>query len=134
MQRLLIDLNQVGDGALLEKANKAMQEIINNIADPNTDAVKSRGMTIKISFKPNEERDLAQAQIDIKTSLAPVKGVSTKFIIGETSTGFTAGEMKSSIPGQFFVDVEDGQVKDDKGVAVSELEKEQVKEKVVTFK
>lgn len=42
--------------------------------------------------------------------------------------------MKSSIPGQFFVDA-DGEVKDDKGIKVSELEKAQQdeSEKVVKF-
>lgn len=132
--RQLIDLNNIANGALLEKANQAMQQIVDNIADPNTDSKKTRSITIKIEFKANEERDLAQTEINVKAALAPTKGTSTKFLIGETDTGFTAGEMKSSIPGQFFVDA-DGEVKDDKGIKVSELEKAQQdeSEKVVKF-
>lgn len=39
--RQLIDLNNIANGALLEKANQAMQQIVDNIADPNTDSKKN---------------------------------------------------------------------------------------------
>ncbi|MEK5528492.1 replication terminator protein [Viridibacillus sp. FSL R5-0468] len=132
--RQIIDLNTVAEGALLEKANQAMQQVVENISDPNTEATKIRKVTIVLTLKPNDERDLAPMQIDVKTQLAPAKGVNTKFLIGEDSAGFTAGEMKSGMPGQMFIDQE-GDVADDKGVKVENIENQEnvEKEKVVLF-
>lgn len=127
----IINLNTVANGALLEKANQAMKQIIENIIDPNTDATKTRKLTMTVTLKPNENRDLAPATIDVKASLAPAKGVNTNFILGEDSAGATGAEMKSGIPGQMFIDQE-GDIADDKGVKVDELEAQ--KEKIVKFK
>lgn len=136
--RNIINLNAVAEGALLEKANQAMQKIIENIMDPNTDATKTRKLTMTVTLKPNENRDLAPAVIDVKTTLAPTKGVNTNFILGEDSAGATGAEMKSGIPGQMFIDKE-GDIANDRGVKLDELEKrEQDKqiqeEKIVKFK
>lgn len=133
MPKTLIDLNTLANGALLEKANKEMQSIVDNVSDPNTNPTAKRELTIKIVFSPNEERDILQTEVSVKSKLSPQKGVSTKFLVGETSTGHTAGEMKSNIPGQFFIDT-DGEVKDDHGTTVDELEKTEENEKIVKFK
>lgn len=130
-----INLNTLAEGALLEKANMAMQQIFENIQDPNTEATKPRKLTMIVTLKPNEKRDLAPATIDVRTNLAPVKGVDTNFIIGEDSDGITGAEMKSSIPGQMFID-RDGDVADDLGHKVEnppQKETDEKVEKVVKF-
>jgi len=132
--RKIIDLNTVADGALLDKVNKAMQQVVDNIADLNTDPTKMRKVTITISMKPNEERDLIQMEIKAVPSLAPAKGTNTKFLIGEDNGGVTAAEMKSGMPGQMFID-KDGDVSTDKGEKIEKVESNKsVDEKVVSFK
>lgn len=129
-----INLNTVANGALLEKANLAVKQIFQNIYDPNTEPTKARKLTMTVTFKPNESRDLATALIDVKTALAPAKGANTNFIIGEDAEGVTGAEMKSGIPGQMFIDA-DGDLADDKGNKLSETKsQEEETKKVVEFK
>jgi hypothetical protein len=45
-----IDLNTFANGALAERANEELQKILENIADPNTDAKKKRKLTLTITL------------------------------------------------------------------------------------
>ena len=55
----IINLETLAEGGLTEKVNMALQEVLNNIIDPNTDYKVKRKLTIDITFISQEDRDLA---------------------------------------------------------------------------
>ena len=91
----------------------ALREVLNNIADPNTDYKVKRKLTIDITFISQEDRDLALLDIQTKTKLAPPKSIGTKIVIGtDGKGGVMASEFGKQIPGQSVmrVDEETGEV------------------------
>lgn len=62
-----INIEEFAGGALSVQVNKAIEEVTENIQDPNTDAQKARRTTITIEFRPSEARDYAQTKISMKT-------------------------------------------------------------------
>lgn len=57
-----INIEEFAGGALSVQVNKAIEEVTENIQDPNTDAQKARRATITIEFRPSEARDYAQTK------------------------------------------------------------------------
>ena len=51
-----MSLDRFAGGALLERFNLAMRQIVQNIADANADPQKARTLTIKLTFKPDAGR------------------------------------------------------------------------------
>ena len=92
----IIDLNTFASGALAEKVNIELQKALDNIADPNTDHKKARKVTVSITLKANEKRNLANVIVDTKSTLVPAVGVETELIIDYTPDGkITGAELKS---------------------------------------
>lgn len=108
----MINLETLADGALAEKVNMALKEVLENIQDPNTDWKIKRGLTINIKFEAQEDRELALLDISTTTKLAPKKSVGTKIIIGtDGKGGVIASEFKKQIPGQSAMrETEDGEM------------------------
>ena len=128
----IIDLNTFASGALAEKVNIELQKALDNIADPNTDHKKARKVTVSITLKANEKRNLANVVVDTKSTLVPAVGVETELIIDYTGDGkVTGAELKSGIPGQSFMS-DNGEILDDKGKPLPA--EEPINKKVVQFK
>ncbi|CAM3000044.1 replication terminator protein [Hathewaya histolytica] len=109
----MINLESFADGALAEKMNAALKEVLENIADPNTDYKLKRKLTLELTFASGEDRELAEVNILAKTKLAPNKPIATKIIIGtDGKGGILASEFKKQVPGQSVmrVDEETGEV------------------------
>lgn len=109
----MINLEKFADGALAEKVNMALKEVLANITDPNTDYKIKRKLTLDITFSAGEDRELAMLDIVAKTKLAPTKAISSKIIIGtDGKGGILASEFKNQVPGQsaMRVDEETGEV------------------------
>lgn len=109
----MINLETLADGALAEKVNIALKEVLNNIADLNTDYKIKRKLNVEITFEAQEDRELALLDIKTKTKLAPPKSIGTKIIIGtDGKGGIIASEFGKQVPGQscMRVDQETGEV------------------------
>lgn len=107
-----INLETFANGAFAEQVNRAMEEVAQNIQNPNTDAKKARKITITLTVKPNDQRDFSTVGIEAKTTLAPTLGVVTAMTIGkDIKTGeVQAVEIGNQIPGQMkFGDTEEVQ-------------------------
>lgn len=104
----IINLETLAEGGLTEKVNMALQEVLNNIADPNTDYKVKRKLTIDITFISQEDRSLALLDIQIKTKLAPPKSIGTKIVIGtDGKGGIMASEFGKQVPGQSVMRVDE---------------------------
>lgn len=109
----MINLEKFAGGALTEKMNVALKEVLENIADPNTDYKLKRKLTLELTFESGEDRELAEVTILAKTKLAPNKPIATKLVIGtDGKGGVLASEYKKQVPGQSVmrVDEETGEV------------------------
>ena len=83
----MIDLLKLADGEILDKLNRELQKVAQNIADKNTDPKKERKITLEIKFKPNENRDQITTVISAKTGLAPERGIDTLILMGKDNEG-----------------------------------------------
>lgn len=85
-----IDLAELAGGALQEKSQKALQDVFENMQDPNTPWKNKREVVIKLKFTQNEDRDDATCEISVEKKLAQPKPVETKFALG---TNLATGEV-----------------------------------------
>ncbi|MDE6901541.1 MAG: hypothetical protein K2P22_02210 [Lachnospiraceae bacterium] len=94
-------------GALQEKANTAMQKVIENMQDPNTPWKNQRQINIRIAFVQNEDRDDVAVAVSVDTKLAPVTPVLTRMAVGKDirSGKVYAQEYGRQIKGQMSLDL-----------------------------
>lgn len=77
-----INLETLAGGAFAEKLNEALQEVAENIQNPNTEATAKRGITVTIKFTPNKNRQMVNTQISVSTKLAPTEAIDTEMVVG----------------------------------------------------
>ena len=77
-----INLETLAGGAFAEKLNEALQEVAENIQNPNTEATAKRGITVSIKFAPNKNRQMVNTQIAVSTKLAPTEAIDTEMVVG----------------------------------------------------
>ncbi|MEK4026322.1 replication terminator protein [Sporosarcina sp. FSL W7-1283] len=130
-----IELNKFIGGAVQEKFNVELQRVLDNIADPNTDFKKARKVTLTVSLKPNEKRNLADIKVETKSTIAPPEPIGTEILIGMSNDGKVVGkELMSGVEGQSYFD-DKGDVRDDVGEKIEEEPKSKASDKkVVNFK
>lgn len=97
-----INLETFAGGAFTVQMNRAMEKVMKNIQDPNTDAKAARKITVTVAFRPNEARNFITTGVVTKTSLAPELGAVTAMTCGtDLATGkVEAIEIGKEIPGQ----------------------------------
>ena len=97
-----IKLDQLAGGAFREKVEAAFLQVAENIQDPNTEATKSREITIKVKITPGRSRSVSNMNITVMTKLVPAEAIGTQLLIGtDLSTGrVEVSEFDGQIPGQ----------------------------------
>lgn len=68
-----ISLTTICHGGVPEIFERELREVLENIADPNTAAEKTRTLTLKFIFKPTEDRTGAAIDFSCRAALQPVK-------------------------------------------------------------
>lgn len=82
----ITDLKDIANGALMENAKAAIEQVVRNMVDVNTPYKNKRQVIIKLTFEQTEDREDAQCTIDVSTKLAPVKPLKTSFNFGRDLT------------------------------------------------
>ena len=72
-----VNLEELVGGGLQEVFAKAMEEVVENMQNPNTPYKN------KLKFEQNEDRNDAAVDISVTTKLAPVKPMVTRMAIGK---------------------------------------------------
>ena len=104
----MINLEDFAGGALAEKFNIALKEVLENIADPNTPHKTKRKLTLELTFETEKDRELSMVDIVAKTKLAPKKPVATRILIDRDGEGgIIASEFKHQIKGQQCLQVDE---------------------------
>ena len=116
-----VNLEELVGGGLQEVFAKAMEEVVENMQNPNTPYKNKREIAIKLKFEQNEDRNDAAVDISVTTKLAPVKPMVTRMAIGkDLRTGKVyaqeygntmRGQMEFVVDGKT-VDPETGEIKE----------------------
>lgn len=72
METTEIDITTICGGGVNEVFQREFQEVLANIADPNTDSEGTRKLTLTFTLKPHEDRSGAQVFFTCKSALQPV--------------------------------------------------------------
>ena len=78
-----INLQEIVGGQLQAKFERSFEKVIENLQDPNTSFKVKRGITIKLDFTQNEDRDDVSVSVMISEKLASQQDMNTKFYIGK---------------------------------------------------
>lgn len=82
-----LNLGSVANGAALELFNKAIGEVVANIADTDTDPTAGREITLTFKFKPESDRRTIQVTTRAKTKLAGVLDHASRAYIAKDTGG-----------------------------------------------
>ena len=85
-----VNLEEFAGGALQEKFDVAMNQVLANMLDPNTPWKNKREINIKVTFEQNEDRDDTHVDVSVVSKLAAVKSIGTRMAIGKN---IKTGEM-----------------------------------------
>lgn len=120
----IVDLNSFANGAMAERLNQELQKVLDNVVDPNTDPKKVRKVTMVVSIASNENRELANVSVQVKSTMAPAKNIESQLIMDYDNNGkITGAELKSGVKGQTYIDPE-GDVSDDTGNKIINLKQQ----------
>lgn len=102
-------IKSIGDmmgGAVAERFAATLNTVLENIADPNTEATKKRKITLEVTIAPAKNRATAEFSMTCKPVLAPLAPINQAVMIDRDDCGnMTATEIGGELPGQ--VDIDD---------------------------
>ncbi len=105
VQRPIKSLSDLMDGGVEERFNAVLDEVWQNVFNPNTDARKPREVIMKVKIIPNERRDSCDFRVDVNPKLAPYVGLSQTVMLNINADGqIIATERTDQVPGQ--IDIE----------------------------
>lgn len=92
-----LSVETMANGALIERIQEEIGKAIANIVDPNTPTKKARTVTMKMTIKPNEQRNMAEVSVTTSSTLcSPVPVEAGRYIAVNSKTGeVEANEFKS---------------------------------------
>lgn len=123
MSKTQINTETFAQGAMAEKLNMELQKVMENIYDPNTDPTKARKVTLTLTLRADDNRDVISVDINTKSALVPSKGVTTKMLLGTNPDGkIVSRELASGAPGQTYFG-DDGVIRNDEGAPIEEDQK-----------
>jgi hypothetical protein len=82
-----VSLDRIGGGAAVEMFGEEMKRVLENIADPNTEAEEKRTLLIKVVIQPNETRDMGLTTIQVSSKVAPTRPHGTLIYMGRERKG-----------------------------------------------
>ena len=102
------NLNKFMGGALNEKLEQALMEVADNVLDTNYPAKGKRKIVVTITVDPDEQRDIAKASLDVKTTLVNRKPFEQRLLFNRDSMGRAGvAELNSADPNQLELTVND---------------------------
>lgn len=81
-----LSLTNIADGAVIERFDQALKDILENLMDPNT-TDKKREIVVKVSFKRNADRTMIQVDAAVDTKPASRNPVQVVALMGKALGG-----------------------------------------------
>ena len=91
---------EMARGAVIERIDLEMYKIMENIQDLNTEPSKARQLTVKVTMKPDNNRENIKVSYQVQSSLAPAAPIETSLFSGIHKGQIYAVENVPQIPGQ----------------------------------
>lgn len=88
----LLTLDNLKGGVAAEYFDRALNEVLENIADENVVAKGKRRIILTVDFVCGDDREVARADIEVKTKLQPLKPSSTLVYMGRRLGALVAVE------------------------------------------
>jgi hypothetical protein len=77
----IITLSTIAGGALEERFEEKLREVLANMMDPNTPTTTTRKVVMTVSLKPDEKRTRCDIDISVESkTAAPIKVSTTLFM------------------------------------------------------
>lgn len=106
-----VNILELAQGAIQEQINNETGVIFANILDPNTDPLASRKLTVTLTFKPDENRNVVKCSVQAKATIAPIKAIATNIMVELDRNGNPhAAEILKNDPNQMSVFEEEPKV------------------------
>lgn len=103
MSQQEINFATLAAGAVQEVFDHELKKVFENIMDVNTPSATKRKLVLEITLSPNDERDMAQVDFQVKKTLAPIKAVTSAIVMGKDGSGnIIANEVLKQVKGQQF--------------------------------
>lgn len=96
-----LSLATIKRGAAIEMVDDAIQRLLENVVDPNTDAESKRKVTLAITLTPDKNREMLHIDLSVKMAMAPQATVSSIAYVSHTRDGVVAVENDPRQPGLF---------------------------------
>lgn len=105
ISRDLKSLDQLMDGALVERFNQELAKLMENVYDLRTDPNKRRRISLIFDFRPNERRDAAEMSADVKIVTAPPIPLKQTILMSISDDGHVRlTERTDQVTGQISID------------------------------
>lgn len=105
MSRELNSLDNLMDGALVERFNAELGRVMENVFDLRTAPDKVRTISLVFKIKPNDRRDAADMTADVIIKLAAPLPLKQTVLMGQSDDGrVRLIERTDQIPGQQSID------------------------------
>jgi hypothetical protein len=79
--RETMNVGNICKGAVPEVFEHALQQVLKNISDVNTDAKQKRTIVLKFTFKPSESREVGEVTFSCEEKLASIKAANGNFFL-----------------------------------------------------
>lgn len=77
-----LELDSLARGAVRERFDHAVLQVVENILDPNTAAKGARTITITLKMVPDDNREMVALTANVNTKLQPRAAVSSILTVG----------------------------------------------------
>jgi hypothetical protein len=116
-----LEISRIANGAIQERLDRELLKVAANIMDPNTDQTKPRKLQLNLVLTPNKDGETVSLEVGIKKTLVEADVIPATLLVGRDMTGHVSmRELKSSAPGQEYIDPDDGVLKHDDGEPVTD--------------
>lgn len=99
-----VSLENLSNGAAVELFNRELEKALENVLDVNTVATQKREVTLKLTIKPNEDREVGLVALAVTSKLASFKPVDSMIYIGKRNGKAVAKENNPRQPSFFAAD------------------------------
>lgn len=82
-----VSVDRLAGGDLVPRLNDALQKLAENVLDPSTKATAPRKITLTITMKPDDNRDMGSVELGIAVKLAAPKPAKTTVFINQNRDG-----------------------------------------------
>lgn len=94
-----LSLSNLGGGAAAEQFAEALEKVLANIADPNTDHKPARDIVLHVRLFPKEDRRRVVLRFYVTNRLVPWRVFESDAVLGMTSKGtMAAREIGGNVP------------------------------------